>query len=411
MNLKKIALSSQQFSILLANAIIHFDNALYTYLVPIIAPIFFPQKTLIMQMVWGYGILITSVFAKPLGVIFFSKMAQTKKENTTLRTTLLGVSMSLTAIGLLPVHETANIYGVVGLILSRTCCEVFAAGENAIAKLYLIKNIPNTLAKKLSSWYEISTMLGILLAGGIGTLFASLYQAISYWRIPFITASACTWLTLIFLRIKEEDIPTRTLDVDKNFSIAAQLWKNRTPIIRIMMITGLSYITYSIPFVFMNSFVPMVTNLSYATMMHYNTTLMLFDLLLLFVVGKILPKYDHNNIMAVTSSLIGCSIIPLFLGLKGASMLYVTLLRCWLFVLGVIFCHAVTLWCKEQIPANNNYLTIGFATVLGSSLLGKSAPAICFALFDWSHRPLLPACYIALLAFIATLIMATSASE
>jgi len=138
---------------------------------------------------------------------------------------------------------------------------------------------------------------------------------------------------------------------------------------------------------------------------------MVLDIVLIGWNAKVGHKYDHNNLMAVASGLVALSIIPLFGGLQGASIFYVTAVRCWLIFLGVVFSCFLTIWSKEQVATETPYMTIGFATVLGSSLFGKSGAAICFYLFHKFNSPIAPAYYIALLAFAATLIMADSGSE
>ena len=408
-------LPSKYWSILIANAIIHFDNALYSYLIPIISPLFFPTKSFVVQLILGYSLFITSWLAKPFGVLFFSKIVQLKQEFITLRYTLLGAGVGLMVMGCLPTYEKGLLWSVLGMILSRIVIESCSAGENAVARVYLIKTIDTILAKKLSAWYEATTMIGILFAGATGTLLSFINHPIQYWRFPFIIASLFTLFTLIFLRMGPIDMEKETSVISSHSTefepVYLQLWKERKPIMRIAIVTGFSYVTYAIPFIFMNSFVPIITNISYLSMMKHTTTLMVLDILLLVVFGKILKKHDHNNIMAFASGLVALSIIPLFTGLSGASILYVTLFRYWLIFLGIVFSCFLTLWCKEQVFINQSYLTIGFATILGSSLLGKSAPAICFTLFYWYNNLIAPACYIALLACITMLIMVNSASE
>jgi len=138
---------------------------------------------------------------------------------------------------------------------------------------------------------------------------------------------------------------------------------------------------------------------------------MVLDIFVISWISKVGQKYDHNNLMGTASGLIALSIIPLFAGLQNASILYITVVRCWLIFLGVIFSCFLTIWAKEQVATQTPYVTIGLATILGSSLFGKSAPAICFYLFHKYHSPIAPACYVAFLAFVTTLIMADSASE
>ncbi len=393
----------------------HFDNALYGYLVPIIAPLFFPNQKVIVQLILGYGLFITSFLAKPFGVLFFSKMAQTKEEAVTLRYTLLGAGISLIAIGFLPSYQDEPLWSVVLLILFRICIEACSAGEHNVAKLYLLKEVSTEQAKEISVFYEVSTMLGILLAGAVGTLFALVDYSAPYWRIPFVLAGVLTLLNLVVFRFRPTDSVSSVEPIPVHQKAHSgyfmQLWKERVPIMRIAIVTGFGHVTYIIPFVFIHSFVPMVTDISYSTMMQYVPVFMLLDIVLLSWMGSVCRKYDHNNLMAVASLLIGLSIIPLFRGLSGASMLYVTIVRCWLIFCGVVFSCFITVWSKEQISKTTPYLTIGFATVLGSSLFGKSATTICFYLFHWSNNPMLPACYIAILAIVSAMIMADSASE
>ena len=192
-------------------------------------------------------------------------------------------------------------------------------------------------------------------------------------------------------------------------SIFHQLLKERNAIVRIAIVSGFSYVTYVISFVWLNSFMPLVSTISYKTMMQYNMLLLWSDLVLLVGVGLLCKNYDHNNLMAVASGLVACFIIPFFCKLPGASIMYVICMRYGLLFCGVIFCCFLTFWAKQQlIQPDNAYLVVGFSCVLGSSLLGKSSTTICFYLYHCFASPIAPACYIAVLAFIAMLIMADS---
>ncbi|TDG95706.1 Proline/betaine transporter [Cardinium endosymbiont of Culicoides punctatus] len=408
--------TSQRKTILIANAFIHFDNAIYGYLVPIIAPVFFPDKHIVIQLVLGYGLFMTSFLAKPFGILFFSRIAEDKQESVALRYTLVGVGMGLIAIGLLPSNKEATWWSVILLMLCRICIEACSAGEHHIARLYLLKDASTQQAKGASIAYQVSTMVGILLAGGVGTIFALIHDSAQYWHLPFVIAGVLTLLNLIIFRLYVTDLNVQStavykIDTKTSYVLFLKFWKERIAIIRIAIVTGFSYVTYTVPFLFMNSFVPLVTGISYASMMQHVTIFMVLDVVLLIWMGSICRKYDHNNLMAVSSLFIGLSIMPLFYWLRGASMLYVMFVRCWLIFFGVIFSCFITLWAKEQVSKTTPYITIGFATVLGSTLLGKSATSICLYLFHWSNNPIAPACYIAILAIIASMIMADSASE
>ncbi|MGI2298901.1 hypothetical protein ACRRVB_03900 [Candidatus Cardinium hertigii] len=410
-NARKALFSKEELCIGVANLLIHFDNALYGYLVPIMAPLFFPKKELLVQLIWGYSPFIISFVAKPFGLLFFSNMAQNKKEMVVLRYTLLGIGISLIGMSCLPIYKGGSLWTVVLLWLARGCSELCAAGAYNISKIYLLKGVTLQQAKKLAPFYEVASMMGILLAGAVAVCFAWIDDPFSYWRFPFLIAALSTLCNILFFSNKATETENDLNFMAPKACAYLPLWKARKAIIRIAIVAGFGYVAYTIPFLFMSSFVPMVTTVTYGTMMEYLPIFMVLDILLMSWIGKIGQKYDHNNLMGVASGLITLSIIPLFSGLQNASIFYITAVRCWFIFLGVIFSCFLTIWSKEQVATGTPYVTIGLATVLGSTLFGKSATAICFYLFHTYHTPIAPACYIAFLAFVATLVMTDSASE
>ncbi len=406
--------SRTHWTLLWANALIHFDNAIYAYLIPVLAPLLFPDQTLVVQLMLGYGVWAASFLAKPMGVLLFGTMMLRRKEVHTLRCALIGAGLSLLFLAIVPFGST--LWHIALLLMARMGIEACAAGTHSIAKLYLLHGADSILAKKRAVWYEMAGMVGILLACACGTWFAHMDHPLYHWQLPFLIGGVAT-MGIAFLlgtgaSIEATCIPQ--VGIPKGWrGVGRQLWNERRAIARIALATGFSYMTYVVPFVCMNSLVPLLTNVSYAAVMRHTTGLMVLDVLLLSLVGQVCPKYDHNNMLAVSSGLLAVTIVPLFWGLRGASMVYATGVRIWVFVWGVLYCACLNLWCKEQVKKQDAtvYLTVGFATVLGSSLFGKTTPAICFALFDWYKSPIAPACYLAGLAFCTMLVMADSASE
>ena len=59
--------SKKDFTILLGNAVDHFDTSIYVFIAPTIAPIFFPNDNPIIELILAYSILATSIVTRPLG--------------------------------------------------------------------------------------------------------------------------------------------------------------------------------------------------------------------------------------------------------------------------------------------------------------------------------------------------------
>lgn len=45
--------------------------------------------------------------------------------------------------------------------------------------------------------------------------------------------------------------------------------------------------TYIVPFVFMNSFIPLITDISIETMMKFNTEFLIFDMVMIPIIGHL----------------------------------------------------------------------------------------------------------------------------
>ncbi|AWN81860.1 hypothetical protein [Candidatus Cardinium hertigii] len=398
-----MSLTKQRQSIIIANAVIHFDNALYGYMVPMLAPLFFPEKETTLQLILGYSILITACIAKPLGGFLFCLFTAYVAEKRLLCYILLGASICQLFMGCLPIYSALPWWGSLGLLVARFCMEICAAGEYHIARLYLMQQTDCRQAKLFSARYERATMVGITFASLVATVLIGRNPILFYWRLPFIIAGLITLLNLIFFRWGHSSFLQldRGMGVRPSFaSLWEQLWQGRNAIIPIAVVMGFGYLTYAVPFLFMPKFIPMIATIPYVHMMQHTTLFMLVDIVLLGWVGVVGPKFTPRLLMLGASSMVALSIIPIFMGLQEASMGFVIFARFWLVAWGVIFSCFITVWCKEQTHSTNPYCVVGFATVLGTGLLGKPTAAICWVLYRTYGSPFAPACYIALFASI-----------
>ena len=95
-------ITRKDFAILVGNTLDHFDNALYSFLVPILAPLFFPKFDPVVQLILGYSFLASSLFTKPLGALVFGSIAQKYAPMQGLSYTLVGMAIASLAMACLP---------------------------------------------------------------------------------------------------------------------------------------------------------------------------------------------------------------------------------------------------------------------------------------------------------------------
>ena len=105
------------------------------------------------------------------------------------------------------------------------------------------------------------------------------------------------------------------------------MWYHKSTILQIATVISFSYLTYNIPFIVMNSFIPLVTNISSSTMLGLNTGLLIFDMLFIPICGLYTQKHSPTMIMKNSCLVLAITIIPLWHGLNDAPLWYVTAVR------------------------------------------------------------------------------------
>lgn len=410
---KAIAVSKNKFdkidvSILVGNALDHFDNALYGFLVPLLAPLFFPPSDPVTQLIMAYSVLGTSLVTRPLGAFLFGIIARNQGPLTGLSYSLIGVALSTMAFGWLPTHGDIGMWAPLLLIMLRLVRGIFSAGECAIAKLYIIEGKGHPTALRASYLYPISSMLGMVAASGVSTLVLGLESKEDLWRLCFM-ASGVTGVVGYVIRLlgkskREKDV------VFTRFERASLrlLWVHRLAVARVAVTTGLSHITSAIPFVLLNTLMPLVNpKIHVADMMAYNTLLLVIDLALIPLFGRWMEGRDTLKIMKVSCAILGVT-APFALGLlEGAPLSTITAVRLWIVVLGVLFLCPQHLYYQGLFrnQVQDKYFIVGMANALGAATIGRLTPALCLWLWHATDSLVSIGIYISLVAFLTLGVM------
>ena len=384
---KKIG--KKESAILIGNLLENFDTAIYALLAPIFAPEFFPKQSYIVQLILSYSILASTVITKPLGSIIFGNIVIKKGIKNSLAISLLGVSICSVIVGLIPSYNSIGVLAPISLLIVRMLLGIFSSGEASISKLYILEGCNKTTAIKNSSLYGASTISGIILASILANIITSYTYLQSLWRIAFYLGSLTGFAGLYlrkqtFKRDKEiniQNIKTNSKQTNYNF-----FFNNKKKVITIIITSGFSYITYALAFIFINSFIPKVTTISYANMLSYNSIFLLLDLALISIIYKQLSHYNTKNIMLACSLLLAISSTPFFTFLSNNSILYINIFRAWVILIGVTFSVAYNVWLLKLFSNKNKYLITGTAYALGSSLFGKTLTPSLFAIYSISFN-------------------------
>ncbi|MBI2743656.1 MAG: MFS transporter [Chlamydiales bacterium] len=366
---------SRFWSACLGNLFEHYDTALFGFLSPFLAPLFFPKQDPITALILTYSMIPMGMLARPIGSLVFGYIGDRYGRKNALFLTLSGMAVVSALIAACPTHAQVGFFAPALLCLGRILQNFLAAGETMGGAIFLLENTEEKHHDLLSSLYNASTIGGILLASA-GAALLSYYHVIEGgWRLLYVFGC----ITALFgcLLRRNVEIPNAaepsTPSITKTLKI---FWEYRNSLLLIAIVSGLAYANYSVALVVMNGFVPLISDLTKEQMIALNTSLLVFDFAILPFFGWLASKVSREKVMIGSALAIAISAIPLFLLLKGATLLTVIGVRICFVVLGVSFFASFHAWSQQLIPPAHRYLLISFGYALGSQLFGGPTAAL-----------------------------------
>ncbi|HCC24151.1 MAG TPA: hypothetical protein DEP85_01380 [Holosporales bacterium] len=390
------SLTSHRWSIVIGNLLEHFDSSLYGFLAPCVGKAFFPSYSPLYQLILTYGVYIITFVARPLGGLFFSHLTYRYGPLKALSWSLVGLALPTGLLGFIPSAHQIGILAPCLLILIRFAQSFCAAGESAIAGYYLIEDTSQSKQISWSGIYQSSTILGILMASSLSGLIFAYSQNEDLWRfaflLGFILGLSGLWLRFPFQKKEIQGLSFETFPGDeRTFSRLRTHWKL---ILFLVPVYGFSYLTYSVPFIFLNPYLEQITPISLATLLYQTSSLLWIDALLLPGVAFFTQRFSSVKTLLGSSLLFAAGASTLLISLPYGSLLMIFLLRLMMVIGGGGFLSALLPWTTRLYPPRDKYLLHSVSYNLGTELFGRSSPAICLWLYAVTQHPSSPLIYI-----------------
>ena len=287
------------YNILFASTLDHFASSYYLFLAPILAPLFFEGHNEFLQLVLYFSHIGISFIIKPLAVIIFSKIVEKYGVEVSLILSLFGINLCNLITAILPEYSKIGILSSLSLIFLRLSSTMFSSAESFISKLYILEAKEGKSELRASYYYPFFSSAGAILASIAATIYTDNF------RIYFLVSSIIGFGLLIH-RIKHfHGFRTKTAE---DISLK-NLMRNFSVVIRIIILTGVSYITWYVPFIYLNSVVPIVTEIKEAEFAASSTIILLLDLALIPLIGKFLENKNYKFFMKLSSIMLSLSFI------------------------------------------------------------------------------------------------------
>lgn len=362
------------WNLCLGNLFEHYDTALFGFLSPFLAPLLFPKEDPMTALIWIYAMIPLGMIARPLGALFFGYIGDRYGRERALFFSLMGMAIASGGIAISPTYAKVGAWAPLLFCLGRGMQNFCSAGETMGGAIFLLEQTPLKKHDELSGWYSASAIGGHLLASW-AVFFLSAYGEIGeQWRWLYVAGCVTVLFASSFRRYKGNSLSSAAR-LETGLIWKQALWSYWRPFLWIMISAGFAHACYSMALIFMNGFVPLVTEWSRAELMKINTYLLIIDFIALPFFGNLASKISRERVMRAAILGVLLFAVPAFCLLKGASLVMMIGIRTLFVLFGVAFFAPFHAWVQTLVPAQGRYLIISFGYAIGAQLLGSSTAA------------------------------------
>jgi proline/betaine transport protein TphA len=202
------------------NALEWYDFTVYAFFVPVIAPLFFPNKNSLLSILAAFGIFAVGFLVRPLGGVLFGYIGDHMGRKKALILSMITMSCPTFLIGLLPGYDHIGIFAPILLTVLRITQGLAVSGELTTATVFLIEHAHESRRGIAGSLAMGGAFIGIVLSSIVASLvteFVNETQIMTWgWRIPFIFGGLVGLLGLVIrLRSVEPDLYKKNQDSPK----------------------------------------------------------------------------------------------------------------------------------------------------------------------------------------------------
>ncbi|MFO0844878.1 MAG: MFS transporter [Gemmataceae bacterium] len=387
----------------IGNVLEWYDFALFGFLAPVIAPLFFPSENRIASLLETYGVFALGFLMRPLGGVIFGHIGDRVGRKQALLWSVLLMAVPTTLIAVLPTYHQIGLAAPLLLTLIRMLQGISVGGEFIGSMSFLAEHAPPEKRGLVASWCTFSGGLGNLLGSGAAALVTALVPpeqlATWGWRVPFLAGFA-VGLAGLWLRRGVSETPTFQRAHSHGEATRAPLLEALEHDRRAMVLTvGLALmlsIGFYLPWVWLSTWLAKINRpgLPLAEAYRINTIAMAVMTALIPVGGWLSDRVGRKRILFWASASVAVMSYPLFLMLSGGSGITDLEAQLALAFLTAPIYGPASAALVEMFPTRRRYSGIAFAYNGTLALVGGTTPLVATFLIEETGVTIAPAFYL-----------------
>lgn len=363
------------FGAAIGTMIEYYDYVLFSIFLPIFSPLFFPAASTYESLVKGYFILLITLFARPLGGIFFGYLGDFLGRRKALLTSMYGIALGTFLIGIIPSYATIGIWAT-SLIIFGKAIQIFCfGGEYNGAGIYVVEHAQNKREALYGSLLTAMTSVGSLIASLTGVILTLPFMPEWSWRIAFMLGGLIGVFGIIYRKNLLESPHFVKADVQAH-SINNMVKRFPRELLAGVFIGGFA----TVPFVTVLTFInPVLMTKGYFTshqLMLMQTLFSFVALLSLIFVGAIADKKTPKKVMLLSCVCLAIFSYPLLLLVDSGKLFLLIPSLAMIIVINEFLLGPSNAFLKNLFPMQYRYRGASLSFCLGMSLFGGITPII-----------------------------------
>ncbi|MGC6369353.1 glycine betaine/L-proline transporter ProP [Pseudomonas sp. K2I15] len=244
----------------LGNAMEWFDFGVYGFVAYVLGKVFFPEASPSVQMIAALATFSVPFLIRPLGGLFFGRLGDKYGRQKVLAATIVIMSISTFAIGLIPSYDSIGIWAPILLLLAKMAQGFSVGGEYTGASIFVAEYAPDRKRGFLGSWLDFGSIAGFVLGAGVVVLISAVIGEEAFqswgWRLPFFLALPLGMIGL-YLRHALEETPAFQQHVEQleqgdreglaggpkvSFKeVATKHWRSLMTCVGVVVVTNVTY--------------------------------------------------------------------------------------------------------------------------------------------------------------------------
>ncbi|WP_225774381.1 glycine betaine/L-proline transporter ProP [Pseudomonas sp. Marseille-Q5115] len=399
----------------LGNAMEWFDFGVYGFVAYVLGKVFFPSADPGVQMIAALATFSVPFLIRPLGGLFFGAMGDRYGRQKVLAATIVIMSLSTFAIGLIPSYAAIGIWAPILLLLAKMAQGFSVGGEYTGASIFVAEYAPDRKRGFLGSWLDFGSIAGFVLGAGLVVAISSVVGEDNFqawgWRLPFFLALPLGLLGL-YLRHALEETPAFQQHVEKleqgdreglatgpqvSFKeVATKYWRSLITCVGVVVATN---VTYYMLLTYMPSYLSHNLHYSESRGVLIIIAIMVGMLFVQPFIGRLSDRFGRRPFIICGSVGLFFLAIPAFMLITSGT---VGLIFCGLLILAVLlnfFIGVMASTLPAMFPTHIRYSALASAFNI-SVLIAGLTPTLAAWLVESTQDLYMPAYYLMIIAVI-----------